>query len=83
MNTNETPAGLSVAGGSAGSDMDRRAAAIHRVFHALNTGDDLDRTDVELAMDEIIALRKEREKQAATIRHMEAQIDAYEEDAIP
>ena len=63
--------------------MDRRAAAIYRVFRALDTGEDPERDDVALAMDEIIELRKVRERQAATIRHMEAQIDAHEEDAIP
>ena len=39
--------------------------------------------EVKLVLAELDKLRRLRERQASIIRHMEAQIDAYEEDAIP
>ena len=39
--------------------------------------------EVKLVLAELDKLRALREKQAAMIRHMEAQIEAYEEDSIP
>jgi hypothetical protein len=39
--------------------------------------------EVKLVLAELDKMRRLRERQAATIRYMEAQIDAYEESAIP
>lgn len=88
-----TPAGQSpVLALALGSAAWLRAQADDReeMLHALGAFDEEGERETKReilglrdAADRIEKMERQCERQAATIRHMEAQIDAYEEDAIP
>jgi len=50
---------------------DKTQSAIFRVLNALNTGEEPECVDIEIAMDEIVRLRKQCEKKDAEIRELQ------------